>query len=108
VARAGIRLQCAVHPCACHVRYSKYSISTLPWYLTGAPTHPHLHPRPCPRPHPHPADPDESLLRHSDEKLPGHSLALSLRTVWEEVRDHRDLNLPAHRVRRGGERGART
>ena len=44
------------------------------------------------------ADDDESFLRHSGEKLPGHALTLSMGKVWEVVRQHKDLNLPAHRV----------
>ena len=44
------------------------------------------------------ADEDESFLRRSAEKLPGHALALSMAKVWEVVREHKDLNLPAHRV----------
>ncbi|KAL4442065.1 hypothetical protein ABPG77_011326 [Micractinium sp. CCAP 211/92] len=44
------------------------------------------------------ADEGESFLRQSDEKLPGHALALSMAKVWEVVREHKDLNLPAHRV----------
>ncbi|GAB4820674.1 hypothetical protein N2152v2_007720 [Parachlorella kessleri] len=39
-----------------------------------------------------------SFLRPSEEKLPGHALALSMAKVWEVVREHKDLNLPAHRV----------
>ena len=39
-----------------------------------------------------------SFLRPSEEKLPGHALALSMEKVWEVVREHKDLNLPAHRV----------
>ncbi|KAL4858391.1 Protein ROOT HAIR DEFECTIVE 3 [Chlorella vulgaris] len=41
---------------------------------------------------------ESSFLRVSDEKLPGHALALSMAKVWEVVKEHRDLNLPAHRV----------
>lgn len=48
------------------------------------------------------ADEGESFLRQSDEKLPGHALALSMAKVWEVVREHKDLNLPAHRVSAGG------
>lgn len=44
------------------------------------------------------ADEGDSFLRQSDEKLPGHALALSMGKVWEVVREHKDLNLPAHRV----------
>lgn len=44
------------------------------------------------------ADEEEGFLRPSDEKLPGHALALSMGKVWEVVREHKDLNLPAHRV----------
>lgn len=43
-------------------------------------------------------DPDESYIRITDNKLPGHTLALSMAKVWEVVRSHKDLNLPAHRV----------
>lgn len=41
---------------------------------------------------------DGSYLRPVGEKLPGHSLALSMAKVWEVIRTHKDLNLPAHRV----------
>jgi protein SEY1 len=41
---------------------------------------------------------DGSYLRPVGEKLPGHSLALSMSKVWEVIRTHKDLNLPAHRV----------
>ena len=44
------------------------------------------------------ADKEESFLRRSAEKLPGQALALSMAKVWEVVREHKDLNLPAHRV----------
>ena len=42
---------------------------------------------------------EDSLVRVSDDKLPGHALALSLQKVWEIIRDQKDLNLPAHKVR---------
>ena len=38
-------------------------------------------------------------MRASGDKLPGHALALSLQKVWEVIRDQKDLNLPAHKVR---------
>ncbi len=41
---------------------------------------------------------EDSLVRVSDDKLPGHALALSLQKVWEIIRDQKDLNLPAHKV----------
>eukprot|EP00887_Chlorella_sp_A99_P002604 scaffold6.g2604.t1 len=44
------------------------------------------------------ADEPDTFLRPSEEKLPGHALALSMEKVWEVVREHKDLNLPAHRV----------
>lgn len=37
-------------------------------------------------------------MRVSNDKLPGHALALSLQKVWEIIRDQKDLNLPAHKV----------
>ncbi|CAL8460688.1 g219 [Coccomyxa elongata] len=43
-------------------------------------------------------DGEDSLVRVSDDKLPGHALALSLQKVWEIIRDQKDLNLPAHKV----------
>lgn len=43
-------------------------------------------------------DDADTFLRPSGEKLPGHALALSMAKVWEVVREHKDLNLPAHRV----------
>ncbi len=51
-----------------------------------------------------PAEEEGSFLRASAEKLPGHALALSMCKVWEVVREHKDLNLPAHRVRRHDKR----
>ncbi len=41
---------------------------------------------------------DDTLVRVSNDKLPGHALALSLQKVWEIIRDQKDLNLPAHKV----------
>ena len=41
---------------------------------------------------------DDSLIRISDDKLPGDSLALSMGKVWEVIKDQKDLNLPAHKV----------
>ena len=38
-------------------------------------------------------------MRVSRDKLPGDALALSLQKVWEVIRDQKDLNLPAHKVR---------
>ena len=38
-------------------------------------------------------------MRTSRDKLPGDALALSLQKVWEVIRDQKDLNLPAHKVR---------
>ena len=45
----------------------------------------------------HPAD-KESLVRVSNDKLPGVALALSTSRVWEVIRSQKDLNLPAHKV----------
>ena len=45
---------------------------------------------------------EDTFLRSSEEKLPGHALALSMAKVWEVVREHKDLNLPAHRVSQCG------
>ena len=55
---------------------------------------------PAPAPVPGAAGEGEGFLRQSDEKLPGHALGLSMGKVWEVVREHKDLNLPAHRVSR--------
>ena len=41
---------------------------------------------------------DDSLIRISEDKLPGDSLALSMGKVWEVIKDQKDLNLPAHKV----------
>ena len=41
---------------------------------------------------------EDTLVRVSNDKLPGHALALSLQKVWEIIRDQKDLNLPAHKV----------
>lgn len=41
---------------------------------------------------------EESLVRISDDKLPGNSLAFSMRKMWEQIRTQKDLNLPAHKV----------
>ncbi len=41
---------------------------------------------------------EESLVRASPDKLPGHTLALSMQKVWEVIREQKDLNLPAHKV----------
>jgi len=43
----------------------------------------------------------------SSDRLPGSALPLSLATMWEVVRSQRDLNLPAHKVRRQREGGER-
>ena len=37
-------------------------------------------------------------MRVSNDKLPGHALALSLQKVWEVIQHQKDLNLPAHKV----------
>ena len=42
---------------------------------------------------------EDTLVRVSRDKLPGDALALSLQKVWEVIRDQKDLNLPAHKVR---------
>lgn len=44
---------------------------------------------------------DESLVRVSSDKLPGHTLGLSMQKVWEVIREQKDLNLPAHKVTAG-------
>ena len=43
---------------------------------------------------------EDSLVRTSPDKLPGHTLALSMQKVWEVIREQKDLNLPAHKVTR--------
>ena len=40
-------------------------------------------------------------MRRSRDKLPGHALSLSLKNIWEVIKDQRDLNLPAHKVSLG-------
>ena len=42
---------------------------------------------------------EDTLVRVSGDKLPGHALALSLQKVWEVIQHQKDLNLPAHKVR---------
>lgn len=44
------------------------------------------------------AEEEDTLVRHSSDKLPGNSLAMSLKNIWEVIRDQKDLNLPAHKV----------
>lgn len=34
-----------------------------------------------------------------ESKLPGSALAMSAERLWEVVHSHKDLNLPAHKVR---------
>ncbi|KAK9867191.1 hypothetical protein WJX84_006772 [Apatococcus fuscideae] len=45
-------------------------------------------------------EPEEegTLVRASPDKLPGHTLGLSMQKVWEVIREQKDLNLPAHKV----------
>eukprot|EP01025_Chloroclados_australasicus_P021685 TRINITY_DN2272_c1_g1_i2.p1 TRINITY_DN2272_c1_g1~~TRINITY_DN2272_c1_g1_i2.p1 ORF type:complete len:863 (-),score=113.96 TRINITY_DN2272_c1_g1_i2:497-2974(-) len=33
-----------------------------------------------------------------DGKLPGNAVALNMCSIWELIKDHKDLNLPAHKV----------
>ena len=42
---------------------------------------------------------EDTLVRTSADKLPAAALALSTKKVWEVIRNQRDLNLPAHKVR---------
>ena len=44
---------------------------------------------------------EDSLVRVSPDKLPGHALGLSMQKVWEVIREQKDLNLPAHKVVHG-------
>lgn len=41
---------------------------------------------------------EQSLVRLSRDKLPGHVLPMSLKNIWEVIKDQKDLNLPAHKV----------
>jgi len=41
---------------------------------------------------------DNSLVRVSQDALPGDAFALSLNKVWEVIKSQKDLNLPAHKV----------
>ncbi len=41
---------------------------------------------------------DNSLVRISQDALPGDAFALSLNKVWEVIKSQKDLNLPAHKV----------
>ena len=78
---------------ACH--------ACLPLILSPRSCTPTPRPHPLTPPHPPPPPPAEEgkgYLRTSSEKLPGHALGLSMGKVWEVVREHKDLNLPAHRV----------
>ncbi len=43
---------------------------------------------------------DDTLVREGD-KLPADSLVLSTKNIWDIIRSQKDLNLPAHKVRRG-------
>lgn len=38
-------------------------------------------------------------MAHSGDRLPGSSLALSMSELWQVIKEQRDLNLPAHKVR---------
>ncbi|DBA68461.1 hypothetical protein WJX79_008695 [Trebouxia sp. C0005] len=44
------------------------------------------------------AEGDNSLVRVSQDALPGDAFALSLNKVWEVIKSQKDLNLPAHKV----------
>jgi hypothetical protein len=48
---------------------------------------------------------DDSLVRTGDGRLPADSLVLSTRNIWGIIKSQKDLNLPAHKVRRSS--GAR-
>jgi hypothetical protein len=41
---------------------------------------------------------DNSLVRISQDALPGDAFSLSLNKVWEVIKSQKDLNLPAHKV----------
>ena len=41
---------------------------------------------------------DESLVRQSDDRLPGEVFNMSVRDIWGVIRSQKDLNLPAHKV----------
>jgi hypothetical protein len=43
---------------------------------------------------------DDSLVRTGDGRLPADSLVLSTRNIWGIIKSQKDLNLPAHKVRR--------
>jgi len=45
-----------------------------------------------------------AAAQDSSDRLPGSALPLSLATMWEVVRSQRDLNLPAHKVRKEREK----
>lgn len=42
---------------------------------------------------------DDTLVREGD-KLPADSLVLSTKNIWSIIKSQKDLNLPAHKVRR--------
>lgn len=41
---------------------------------------------------------EDSLVRVSDDKLPAQALPLHLQSLWQVIREQKDLNLPAHKV----------
>ncbi|KAK9824432.1 hypothetical protein WJX72_010204 [[Myrmecia] bisecta] len=41
---------------------------------------------------------EDSLVRVSNDKLPGHALELHIEKCWEVIKEQKDLNLPAHKV----------
>ena len=42
---------------------------------------------------------DDTLVRQNTDKLPGNVLTINLKKIWEVIKDQKDLNLPAHKVR---------
>lgn len=41
---------------------------------------------------------EDSLVRASRDKLPGNVLSMSLKNIWDVIKEQKDLNLPAHKV----------
>lgn len=38
-------------------------------------------------------------MRIDEHKLPGNVLTINLKKIWEVIKEQKDLNLPAHKVR---------
>ena len=47
---------------------------------------------------------DDTLVRQNTDKLPGNVLTINLKKIWEVIKEQKDLNLPAHKVRHSSNR----